>query len=219
MASKVCAVIGMGSGVSLAVARRFGRERYRIAAVARSRGSLGAVAESLRFDNVEARCFEADAGDETSLVRVFADIRSQMGDPEVLVYNPSAGAPGPPTSLNRDALHRDFDVNVVGAVASARECAPAMIRDGHGTILLTGGGLALKPMAEFASLSLGKAAIRSLAFSLAGELEPKGVHVATVTICGFVKEGTRFAPDLIAEEYWRLHTQVGDQWEREMIYK
>jgi NAD(P)-dependent dehydrogenase (short-subunit alcohol dehydrogenase family) len=209
----------MGTGVSLAVARRFGREGYRIASIARRPDSLAAAEAALREAGIEARSFEGDAADEASLVRVLSAIRAQMGDPEVLVYNASAGTPGPPTSLSPNALQRDFAVNVVGAVVCARECAPAMTESGRGTIFLTGGGLALEPMAEIASLALGKAAIRSLAFSLAQELGPRGVHVATVTICGFVKEGTRFAPDLVAEEYWRLHTQSAGKWEREMIYK
>ena len=197
----------MGPGVSLAVARRFEREGYTIAAVSRNGFSQA------------GRAFLADAGDEQSLRQCLCSIRSEMGDPEVLVYNASAGTPGPPASLNRDALVRDFEVNVVGAVVAAQEFAPAMVKAGRGTILISGGGLALEPMAEIASLSLGKAAIRSLSFSLAKELGTAGIHVATVTICGFVEEGTRFAPGLIADEYWRLHTQPQLEWQREVIYK
>jgi NAD(P)-dependent dehydrogenase (short-subunit alcohol dehydrogenase family) len=199
----------MGPGVSLSVARRFGREGYAIAAVSRNQHPLPEP----------GRAYLADAGDEQSLRQCLRSIRSEMGDPEVLVYNASAGTQGTATSLHRDSLVRDFDVNVVGAVIAAQECAPAMVRAGRGTILISGGGLALQPMAGIASLSLGKAAIRSLSFSLAKELEPAGIHVATVTICGFVQEGTRFAPGLIADEYWRLHTQPQGEWQREVIYK
>ncbi len=206
----LCTIVGMGPGVSLAVARRFGREGYAIAGVSR---------DQRPWADPAIRTYQADAGDEQPLRQCLRSIRAEMGDSEVLVYNASAGTPGVPTSLDRAALVRDFDVNVVGAVVAAQECAPALVRAGRGTILISGGGLALDPMAEIASLSLGKAAIRSLAFSLAKELEPAGIHVATVTICGFVQEGTRFAPGLIAEEYWRLHTQPQAEWQRESIYK
>jgi hypothetical protein len=60
-------------------------------------------------------------------------------------------------------------------------------------------------MARVASLSIGKAGIRSLAFTLNEELAPQGVFVGTVTICGYVKPGTFFDPDRIAESYWQLH--------------
>lgn len=215
----LCIVIGAGPGVSLAIARRFGREGFAIAAVARHGDKLDAFQAALESPGTRCAIFPADAGDEAALRAALRDIQASMGVPEVTVYNASAGTTGPPSALSRDALIRDFDVNVTGAVVTAQECAPAMIQAGRGTLVFTGGGLAFEPMAELSSLSMGKAAIRNLSFSLAKELGPKGIHVATVTICGFVQEGTRFAPDLIADEYWRLHVQAPDAWEREVVFR
>ncbi|NJL35119.1 MAG: short-chain dehydrogenase, partial [Chloroflexaceae bacterium] len=89
----------------------------------------------------------------------------------------------------------------------------------RGTILFTGGGLALDPYAQYASLAIGKAGLRSLTYTLGAELEPQGIHVATVTIAGTVQPGTFFAPDLIAEQYWNLHTQAPGTWQREIVYR
>jgi len=94
-----------------------------------------------------------------------------------------------------------------------------MRASGKGTILFTGGGLALHPNPQVASLSVGKAAIRNLAYSLGAELELEGIQVATVTIAGYVKPGTHFDPDLIAETYWQLHTQKTGERQREIVYK
>jgi len=55
--------------------------------------------------------------------------------------------------------------------------------------------------------------------SLAAEVESIHVHAATITVCGMVKEGTHFAPDLIADVYWTLHKQPRQAWERELIYR
>jgi NAD(P)-dependent dehydrogenase (short-subunit alcohol dehydrogenase family) len=73
------------------------------------------------------------------------------------------------------------------------------------------------PSAHATALSIGKAALRSLNFCLAEELEPHGIHVATVTIMGYIQSGTQFDPDCIAETYWQLYMQPTDQWEREHI--
>lgn len=219
MAGPVCLIVGTGPGVSLAVARRFGRESYRIAMIARTSDSLASAHQALASEGIAAKDFRADAGDDTALRAAIDEVRAALGDPDVAVYNASAGHAGVPTSLTREDLIRDFDVNVTGAIVTAQECAPAMIKAGKGTILITGGGLALEPSVEIASLSLGKAAIRSLSFSLANELGPRGIHVATVTICGFVQPGTHFAADLIAEEYWRLHNQAPSEWEREIVIR
>jgi NAD(P)-dependent dehydrogenase (short-subunit alcohol dehydrogenase family) len=90
---------------------------------------------------------------------------------------------------------------------------------GAGTILITGGALALEPHAPYASLAIGKAGVRSLALSLAEELEPAGIHVATVTICGYVGSGEPFMPDTIADAYWKLYVQPREAWEREVVYR
>jgi len=89
----------------------------------------------------------------------------------------------------------------------------------RGTILFTGGGLALEPEPGASSLAIGKAAIRNLAFSLYRELAPFHIHVATVTICGYVRDGTKFSPGSIADSFFHLHQQSEGQWEREFVYQ
>ena len=60
------------------------------------------------------------------------------------------------------------------------------------TILFTGGGFADYPVPALASLSLGKAALRSAATLIAGEVASDGVQAASITIAGQVAPGTAF---------------------------
>jgi short-subunit dehydrogenase len=219
VAKNVCAVVGAGSGIGLAVAKRFAREGFSLALMARRADELEGYAAALRKEGADARGFAADAGDFDSLEGALTTIDQELGPPEVLVYNAAVLRRGSPTSLSTGDLLADFKVNVAGALACVKHVAGAMRERKRGTILLTGGGLALSPHPDFASLAIGKAGLRSLAASLAGELEPAGIHVATVTVCGFVKPGTHFDPDKIADVYFTLHAQGPGQWEREVIYK
>jgi short-subunit dehydrogenase len=206
-----CIIAGMGRGISYAVARRFASEGFAIGMIARD----GSLLRQIETEIAGSRGCTADTGDEKGLR---AAVR-ELGPAEVLVYNASAGHAGPATTLDIEDAVRDFRVCALGAVAAVQEVVPHMRSQRRGTILLTGGGLALKPASDLASLSMGKSALRSLAFSLAGELEPSGIHVATVTVCGFVQSGGRFDPGKIAEVYWALHRQEPDQFEREVIYR
>ena len=86
-------------------------------------------------------------------------------------------------------------------------------------MLFTGGGLALNPWPQAAALAVGKAGLRNLVYSLAAELEPAGIHVATVTIAGMVQPGTEFDPERIADVYWQLHSEPRGQWQREIIFR
>lgn len=64
------------------------------------------------------------------------------------------------------------------------------------------------------SLAMMKAAQVNLAGSLAKEYGPKGVHVGTVVVGGYVSpDSDVFSPAKIAEIFWKLYTQEKDQWE------
>jgi NAD(P)-dependent dehydrogenase (short-subunit alcohol dehydrogenase family) len=219
MDARVCAVVGMGPGLGLSIGRRFGREGFHVAMLARSRENLEACGRDLAAAGVDARPFVVDAGSEASLVAAFQAAREALGDPSVLVYNAAVMRQTAPSALDPEVLIRELGVNLVGALVSAQQVLPAMRAARRGTILFTGGGLALEPFPQLASLAIGKAGIRSLAVSLAKELEPEGIHAATVTVCGLVKPGTRFDPDTIAEEYWKLHVQPPGSWEREIMFR
>jgi hypothetical protein len=89
---------------------------------------------------------------------------------------------------------------------------------GVGTILFTGGGFADHPVPALATLSLGKAALRSAATILGAELAEDATRVATVTIAGQVAPGTAFDPDLIAERFWQIVQSDGD-WQSEFRFE
>jgi short-subunit dehydrogenase len=214
-----CLIIGAGPGIGHSVAQAFAREGYDIALAARQLDKLRALQPALDKAGAASRAYAVDAGDEGSLRALFATVRRDLGDPDVVIYNPAAHGVGKPTSLKAEQLAADFQVNVTGALVCAQEAAGAMKQRGRGTILLTGGGFAHEPAANYASLSLGKAALRNLTYSLAQELGGYGIHVATVTVYGFVQSGTHYDPARIAEAYLRLHRQAPGHFQTELVFK
>ena len=214
-----CLIVGAGPGIGQAVAQVFAREGYDIALASRHIDRLRAFQPALEKAGAASRVYSVDAGDEHSLRQLFAHVRKDFGDPDVLVYNPAAHGVGKPTALKSDQLAADFRVNVAGALICAQEAAAAMKTRGRGTILLTGGGFAHEPAANYASLSLGKAALRNLTYSLAQELGGHGIHVATVTVYGFVQSGTHYDPTRIAEAFVRLHRQAPGHFQTELVFK
>jgi NAD(P)-dependent dehydrogenase (short-subunit alcohol dehydrogenase family) len=215
----VCLIVGAGPGIGQAVAQRFAREGFDIALSARNADRLAELVPGIEKAGARARCYPADAGDAGSLRAMIGRVQQEMGDPDVLVYNAAATHAGRPGVLTPEDLLNDFQVNVVGALVCAQAVAPAMKQRGSGSILLTGGGFAYEPAANYASLSLGKAALRNLAFSLAQELGADGIHVATVTVYGFVQSGTHFDPARIAEAFLELHRQPPGHFQTELVYK
>jgi NAD(P)-dependent dehydrogenase (short-subunit alcohol dehydrogenase family) len=213
-------VVGAGPGLGLAVADRFAREGYRLALLARNPNKLD-ISRLSGLPGPAPLLVAADVGDARDLRDAFATIRSGAGDPDVLVYNTSLWVPGKPTELDYDAFMAGLRVGAAGALVAVQEVAPAMRAAGRGTILLTGSGVALRAPAGSAGLAAAKAALRSLALTMADELRTDGIHVATVTITGVLAPGTFYDPELIAQTYWDLHVEGIDppeEWHTEVIY-
>jgi NAD(P)-dependent dehydrogenase (short-subunit alcohol dehydrogenase family) len=211
-------VIGAGPGLGLAIARRFAREGHAVAMVARNRHRLAGMVEELRGAGGIGHAFVADAGDPRELRSALGAVRESLGDPTVLVHHVSVPVAGKPTEMDYD----EFAIGLAGGIGAllvaTQEVAPAMCRAGRGTVLVTGGGLALHPSAAYAGIAVQKAGVRSLALTLAQELGPAGVHVATVTVDGLIQPGTYYDPDRIAEEFWILHTEPSGSWRTEVLY-
>lgn len=219
MSQRVCALVGAGPGLGLAIAQKFGREGYQIALLARRPEALEEYTNTLSKAGIEASGFSVDAADPTSIAAAFEQIHQTFGSLTVLVYNAALLKQDSILSLKNDDFIQGFKVNVAGAIAAMQQVLPEMQNQKQGTILLTGGGLALYPSPQFLSLGIGKAAIRYLALGLAEELKASNIHIATVTICGTIAPGTKFDPEAIAQVYWQLHAQEQSTWQSEYVYQ
>jgi short-subunit dehydrogenase len=213
MSEKILLIVGAGPGISLNTARKFGKEGFKVALISRSKESLQKYESELKNEGIEAKGFPGDVSSVESLKTAIESVIKAYGKIEVLLYNAAAGRPGKPTTLSAGQLVEDFKISVAGALTSVKEVVPYMQ---NGTILLTGGGLALHPYADYASLAIGKAGIRNLAYSLHQELSPKGIYVGTLTINGFVQEGTFYSAENIAKAFYGMYE---NQTETEMIYE
>jgi len=211
-------LIGMGPGIGLAVARRFGREGFHILMLARNAEKLSSFEKELAYDGIHSASYPVDIANESAFATKLIDLAAEHPDLEILHYNPSAYNPAKPSEIQLPVLLSDLKINVVGGLLAAQAFWPAMAERGKGVVFFTGGGSAFKAPAELASLALGKAAMRSLVFTLAQEGKALGIHVGTVTVCGPVKPGTPLAPDLIAEKFWELYTQKDTHfWSTEIV--
>jgi len=216
----VCAVVAAGPGIGSAVARRFAREGFAVALIARRRDELDRQADAIAAAGGTARGFVADAGDEPSLRAALAEAADALGPPDVLAYNAGRWIESPAMALEPAAFRTELEVAAVGALVAAQAVFPAMRERGSGTMLFTGGGLALRPEYGGAvpALAAGKSALRGLVLAMAGELAAAGVHAATVTVAGMVSPGGPFDPDRIADVFWELHAEPRGAWSAERVF-
>jgi short-subunit dehydrogenase len=197
-------LVGAGPGLGMAVARRFANGGYRVTLVARSTDGLGDLASGLDDTGSQIDTIAADASEPEALRARMAQLYGQRGAPGVIIYNAVMGAPDKLLESSVEHLQTAYTVDVISAIVLTQVAAPAMRAAGSGTIMVTGGGFADYPIPALATISLGKAALRSAATMLGADLEADGIRVATLTIAGQIVAGTAFDPENIAKRYWEV---------------
>jgi short-subunit dehydrogenase len=210
-------LVGAGPGLGMAVARQFAEGGYRVTLVARSTDSLGELAGTLSDTGTQIDTVSADASDPDGLGTRMSALYRGHGAPGLIIYNAVMGAPDQLLSSSVAHLQTAYAVDVIGAIVVAQVAAPAMRAAGTGTIIVTGGGFADHPIPALATVSLGKAALRSAATMLGADLEADGIRVATLTIAGQIVAGTSFDPERIAERYWEV-VHSDDPWQSEFRF-
>ncbi|CAN5567472.1 SDR family oxidoreductase [soil metagenome] len=228
MNGKIAAVLGVGPGLGAAIAQRFACEGYSMGLMARDEGKLSEIQREIEDEGGAAAAYATDATDPSSVQQAFGQIREELGDPEVLVYNAGAFEMGGILEVSPEKFDECFKANCAGAFYAAQQVLPAMQEAGRGTVLLTGATASMRGSAKFAALATGKFGLRALAQSMAREFGPQGVHVAHAIIDGQINtprvremspdrdDSTMLAPDAIAEAYWQLHAQDPTAWTLEL---
>ncbi|WP_259065111.1 SDR family NAD(P)-dependent oxidoreductase [Mucilaginibacter sp. X4EP1] len=202
---KTLLIIGAGRGISYGVAKLFGKLGFTVILVSRGL-NLDEVIPALIAQNITAVHFTCDISNPGQLTQVLAQILQKYGAIDILHYNVAAAKANNILNETSDSLIYDFTINVAGLLTVVNNVLPSMKIKGEGAILITGGGFALYPNQDYATLSIGKAALRTLNELLYEELRSQNITVGTVTVCGFVNDSDeRFNPDAIARQFLKLY--------------
>ena len=214
---EIALIVGAGSGLSASLARLFSREGMRVAIAARNTAKLAALS-----GETGAQSFACDAVDPDQVARLFDDVESRLGMPDVVVYNASGRLRGSLIELVPAEVENALRVSAFGGFLVAQQAVRRMLPKGSGAILFTGASASVKGYARSAPFAMGKFALRGLAQSMARELAPQGIHVAHFVIDGGIRNPGRteapdkpdsmLNPDAIAETYLHVLRQPRSAW-------
>jgi len=214
-------IVGAGPGISASVARGLAADGLKVGIAARNADKLAPLAAE-----TGAETFAVDASQPVAVARLFDDVDTRLGEPDVVVYNASARAHGPIAELDPEAVRKAVEISAYGGFLVVRQAARRMIPRGRGAILLTGASASVKGYPHSAAFAMGKFALRGLAQSVARELGPKGIHVAHFVIDGGVRSARRpdpadrpdstLDPNAIAQTYLEILRQPRSAWSLEV---
>lgn len=216
--AKTIIVAGYGSGISHAVAEKFGAAGFSVALVARTADKVASGVKQLEAKGITAAAFTADLGDAAAVRALVEDVRKKLPTITALHWNAYSSAAGDLLAADAKELHQAYDVALTGLVIAVQAALPDL-KSQLGAVLVTNGGLgANDPGANDAAigwnamgLALTNAAKHKLVGILARRLQKENVYVGQVTVSGIVKgtswdDGTStLEASSIAAKFWELY--------------
>ena len=189
--SKTIAVFGAGPGMGRSVARRFGREGFQVALVARDQARLAAFTAELAGDGIEAAGFAADFAVRDALPGVIEAITARFGPVDVLEYAPS-GLDWLTRQVGvreADATSFEFPLDLLLRTPATlvRDLLPGMLERGDGAVLV---GLPVTgmPVPQVGNVATVAAAARAYLHNLHADLADTGVYAGLVQVAGLVAD-------------------------------
>jgi NAD(P)-dependent dehydrogenase (short-subunit alcohol dehydrogenase family) len=185
-AQKIVLVTGSSRGIGAATARLAAAQGYDVAVnYTRDKEGAAAVVADIEKAGRRAVAIRADVSREDDVARLYETIDQRLGRLTDLVYN--AGITGPVSrieNLSTDAAREILDINVLGAVLTARAAIPRLSKAqggaGGAIVLLSSAMATLGGAGEYVMYSASKGAVESLSIGLARELAAEGIRVNVV---------------------------------------
>jgi NAD(P)-dependent dehydrogenase (short-subunit alcohol dehydrogenase family) len=212
-------IVGAGSGLSASLARLFAKNGMKVALAARNIGKLDAL-----LKETGAKAYACDSSEPAQVASLFAAVERDLGPLDIAVFNAGYRTRGPVAELDIEEVRKTIISSAFGGFLVAQAAAKSMLKQGKGSIFLTGASASVKGYPQSAPFAMGKFALRGLAQSMARELQPKNIHVAHVVIDGGIAAPDRpargldamLSADAIAENYLHLHRQSRSAWSWEI---
>lgn len=206
------AIIGAGTGLGAAVARRFGAEGFHVALISRDQTKLDKLAADLIADGLTARGYAANVRDPQALTVALAQAAEELGPIEVLEYSPIPQKEflRPVLDTTVDDLAAAMEFSVYGPVTAVEQVLDGMRILGRGSILFVNGGSGARPNASVAGTSIAFAGESAFAQMLHTTLVEENIHVGQLIIPGAIEPGhPANDPAVLAGLLWDQHVARG----------
>lgn len=173
-------ITGGGTGLGLALARRFAEAGEDLILSGRDGEALEAAAESLRRPGRSVRTFPRDLSFPGAGTALAADVAAAGLEVGCLVNNAGFGIAGPFAEADPEREREMLYVNVLSLLELTRACLPGMQARGRGRILNVASTAAFQPGPWFAAYYASKAFVLSFSEALASEVGSMGVTVTAL---------------------------------------
>jgi NAD(P)-dependent dehydrogenase (short-subunit alcohol dehydrogenase family) len=168
-------VTGGSSGIGRSMAVALGRAGARIILVARRPGPMEEVLGELAGHGAEGHAISADLADRAAVTAVVDKIRSEYGDPDVLVNSAAVNRRPPLSQLTEEDWDVTLTANLTAPFLLGQAFGPRMAARGWGRIINVASQQAFRAYGNSGAYGVSKAGLVALTRSQAEAWSPHGV--------------------------------------------
>ncbi|MYM62819.1 SDR family NAD(P)-dependent oxidoreductase [Pseudomaricurvus sp. HS19] len=133
---KVILMIGIGPLMGQAVARIAAAEGAKVAVAARSRDTIESLATEINAAGGTAMAVQCDVTDEATIKAALEKVTAEFGIINGVFYNaPFYDHAHDGLDIDPELWKTTMDINLMGAIATAKYTVPAMIENGGGSFV------------------------------------------------------------------------------------
>jgi len=180
---KVALVTGASSGIGQAIARALAGAGMKVAATARRRERLDALASELESDGAEVRALTADMGVEEQIRALFPAVHEAFGSVDVLVNCAGTGSMSTFEAGSANDWREILNVNVIGLSICTHAALTDMAGKEDALVINISSIYAHRPQVpNFSYYQASKFAVQALTNTLRAELHASGSKIRVAMI-------------------------------------
>jgi enoyl-[acyl-carrier protein] reductase III len=204
LSGKTALVTGGTRGIGRAIALKLAAAGSDVGIVYHnSHEEAESTCATIRALGRRAFAFQADVSEPELVAELFQTVRQEFGRLDLLISNAAVGVLRPALELSLKHWRRCLETNALALHLLTQQAVPLMPAGGR-IIALSSLG-AMRAIPQYAFIGTSKAALESLARSLAQELGPRGIRVNVVSAGVVDTDALKYFPnrEQLLEEYGR----------------
>ena len=182
MGDRVALITGASQGIGKAIALQLAKMGVRVAITSNESENLTRVADEIKNFNPEVIWFNGDARSEDAIQSVVQAVIQRYGRMDILINN--VGRIGNLQAFERISPAEWYDLftlNVMSGVHFSQATLPQMRKNRWGRIIFMASEKASEPGVHMSHYAMTKAAMVSIAKSLANEVGQDGITVNSIS--------------------------------------
>lgn len=207
---KIALVTGAANGIGEATAKRLAADGARVVLTDIEMERLLEVATAIRDKGADVLVYELDVRKRDQIERVFEDVTTQWGTPNVVAHIAGVGIVHQFLDITDEEWARTIGINLTGSFLVAQVGARAMVKANiPGSIVFMASTNGLVAEEDLADYNASKFGVVGLTKSLAIDLSKFGIRVNSVNP-GLIK--TR-----LTRGSWEENPEIAEWYSRERI--